>query len=128
MVPRLDRSGLIIFTNAPVISDEEAQRPHDGNLPIPVFKTQNKLAADLEPSGILAPPTRRVKSPRHWQPEEFIAERAPTLIGHFLRVICQPIRVADQSSLYGTPADLASIEGDWTLNGRRNDPETLDGL
>ncbi|CAH0021453.1 unnamed protein product [Clonostachys rhizophaga] len=157
MVPGLDLEWFQHFINALVISDKEAQSLFDRNIEIPAFKTQNKLAADLEPSGDIVLKTYiypRMKSIATGTPketlmfdaikaadtcgsvstplailEEFIAERAPTLIGHFLSCdLVKPSESRIKVYCMERQLDLASIEGIWTLNGRRNDTETLDGL
>ncbi|PYH49498.1 dimethylallyl tryptophan synthase [Aspergillus saccharolyticus JOP 1030-1] len=161
MVPGLDLAWFEHFTQALVVSDEDAhtllEKAHHQDHPIPVFKTQNKLAADLEPSGALVLKTYiypRIKSLATGTPKEtlmfdaitaadtegrvstplailkeFVAERAPTLLGHFLS--CDLVQPADSRiKVYfmERQLSLASLEGIWTLNGRRNDPETLEGL
>ncbi|KAE8382754.1 aromatic prenyltransferase [Aspergillus bertholletiae] len=157
MVPSLDLEWFDHFTKALVVSDEEAQALCDGNLEVPVFKTQNKLAADLEPSGDIVLKTYiypRIKSIATGTPkeqlmfnaikaadkdgkvatplailEEFMAERAPTLIGHFLSCdLVKPSKSRIKVYCMERQLNLAAIERIWTLNGRRSDPETLDGL
>ncbi|KAL4758672.1 tryptophan dimethylallyltransferase-domain-containing protein [Aspergillus foveolatus] len=51
MVPGLDLKWFDQFTKELVVSDKEIQTLRDANTEIPVLKTQNKLAADLGPSG-----------------------------------------------------------------------------
>ncbi|KAI1360186.1 4-dimethylallyl tryptophan synthase [Xylaria arbuscula] len=157
MVPGLDLEWFDHFTNALVISEKEAQTLLNRDIQIPVFKTQNKLAADLDPSGDIVLKTYiypRIKSIATGTPkeglmfdaiksadtdgkvstplailEEFIAERTPTLIGHFLSCdLLKPSESRIKVYCMERQLDLASIESIWTLNGRRNDPETLDGL
>ncbi|KAB8264265.1 aromatic prenyltransferase [Aspergillus pseudonomiae] len=157
MVSGLDLEWFDHFTKTLVVSDKEAQTLCDGNIPVPVFKTQNKLAADLEPSGDIVLKTYiypRVKAIATGTPkeklmfdaikaadqggkiasplatlEQFLAERAPTLLGHFLSCdLVQPSESRIKVYCMERQLSLASIEGIWTLNGRRNDPETLEGL
>ncbi|KAE8361487.1 aromatic prenyltransferase [Aspergillus caelatus] len=157
MVPGVDLEWFDHFTNALVVSDKDVQTLREANTEIPVFKTQNKLAADLEPSGHIVLKTYiypRIKSITTGTPkerlmfdaikaadkggkvatplaflEEFVAERAPTLIGHFLSWdLVKPSQSRIKVYCMERQLNLASIEGIWTLNGRRNDPETLDGL
>ncbi|KAK2590500.1 hypothetical protein QQS21_011816 [Conoideocrella luteorostrata] len=157
MVSGLDLEWFHHFTKALVISDGEAQTLLDRNIQIPVFKTQNKLAADLDSSGDIVLKTYiypRIKSIATGTPKEslifdaikaadtcgkvstplatlmeFMAERAPTLIGHFLSCdLVKPSESRIKVYCMERQLDLASIEGIWTLNGRRNDSETLDGL
>jgi tryptophan 4-dimethylallyltransferase/cyclo-acetoacetyl-L-tryptophan dimethylallyltransferase len=157
LVPRLDLEWFDHFTRALVVSDEETQSLRDRNIPIPVFKTQNKLAADLDPSGDIVLKTYiypRIKSIATGTPkeklmfdaikaadpegkivaplsilEEFMAEQAPTLIGHFLSCdLVKPSESRIKVYCLERQLDLASIERIWTLNGRRSDQETLDGL
>ncbi|KAF7158176.1 hypothetical protein CNMCM5623_002842 [Aspergillus felis] len=157
MVPGLDLEWFDHFTNALVVSEEDVQTLRNANSHIPVFKTQNKLAADLEPSGQSVWKTYiypRVKSIATGTPkerlmfdaikaadksgkvatplailEEFIAERAPTLIGHFLSCdLVKPSESRIKVYCMERQLNLASIEEIWTLNGRRDDPETLEGL
>ncbi|KAE8133799.1 aromatic prenyltransferase [Aspergillus pseudotamarii] len=157
IVPGVDLEWFDHFTNALVVSDEDIQTLRDANTEIPVFKTQNKLAADLEPSGHIVlktyiyPRIKSIatgtskemlmfdaikaadKSGRVAAPlavlQEFMAERAPTLIGHFLSCdLVKPSESRIKVYCMERQLNLASIEGIWTMNGRRSDPETLDGL
>ncbi|PLB44839.1 dimethylallyl tryptophan synthase [Aspergillus steynii IBT 23096] len=157
MVPRLDLEWFDHFTKALVVSDEETRSLYEANIPIPVFKSQIILGADLAPSGdmvlkayvypriksiatsmpketLMFDAVKAVDSERRLAPalsilEEFMAERAPTLIGHFLSCdLVQPSDSRIKVYCIERQLNLASIENIWTLNGRRMDTETMEGL
>lgn len=157
LIPQLDLQWFDHFRRALVVSDEEARSLHDASPPLPVFKTQSMLGVDLSPSGDMilkgyiyprmksiaaATPKEKLmldaikaadSQGRLLTPlsilKELMAERAPSLMSHFIS--CDLLNPADSRiKVYCVERQLslASIEGIWTLNGRRADPETLEGL
>ncbi|THC91449.1 hypothetical protein EYZ11_009095 [Aspergillus tanneri] len=156
VIPRLDLEWFNHFVRELVVSAEDVQSIRDKN-PIPVFKTQNKLAADLGPNGDIMLKTYiypRIKSIATGTPkeqlmfnairkadpdgqlaaslavlEEFMAERSPTLIAHFLSCdLVKPSESRIKVYCFEIQLDFDSIAGIWTLGGRLNDAETLAGL
>ncbi|KAL4966893.1 aromatic prenyltransferase [Aspergillus stella-maris] len=157
LVPNLDLELFNLFTEQLVVTRDETERLTSSDIPLPVFKTQNKLAADMDPSGEITLKTYiypRIKSLATGIPnaqlmcnairaadrggklnaplgvlERFLSERAPTLLGHFLS--CDLVESSQSRIKFyciERQIDLPSIEGIWTLNGSRQDAVTQEGL
>ncbi|KAJ5422954.1 Aromatic prenyltransferase DMATS type [Penicillium cf. griseofulvum] len=156
ILPKLDLEWFDLFIRELVVSDEDVKVIRDKNLPVPIFKTQNKLAADLGPNGDMLLKTYiypRIKAMANGVPkeqlmfnairkadtsgklaaplsvlEEFMGSRE-TLIAHFLSCdLVKPSESRIKLYCFETQLDFETIAGIWTLDGRRTDPETLAGL
>ncbi|PYI20204.1 dimethylallyl tryptophan synthase [Aspergillus violaceofuscus CBS 115571] len=157
VVADLDLDWFNHFVSELVVTDEEVENIRKNKLEIPCFKTQNKLAADLEPDGRIvfkAYIYPRIKSIASGTPkdqlmfnairkadpggnsraplaalQEFMASRSATLIPHFLSCdLVEPSKSRIKLYCYETQLELDSIADIWTLGGRRTDPGTIAGL
>jgi tryptophan 4-dimethylallyltransferase/cyclo-acetoacetyl-L-tryptophan dimethylallyltransferase len=156
ILPGLDLRWFGHFVRELVVSDEDVQQIRDKELPVPMFKTQNQLAADLNPDGgmmLKAYIYPRIKAMVRGVTKENLMFEAirkididgklagplsvlekfmassDTLIAHFLS--CDLIDVSkSRIKLYcfELQLDWETLSAIWTLNGLRNDPETLIGL
>ncbi|PYH76606.1 putative tryptophan dimethylallyltransferase [Aspergillus uvarum CBS 121591] len=157
VVPELDLCWFNHFVSELVVTDEEVEIIRNNNWEIPCFKTQNKLAADLDHSGGIvfkmyiypriksiasgtpkdqlmfsairkADPGGRLNAPLAAL-QEFMASRSATLIPHFLSCdLVQPSKSRIKVYCYETQLELDSIADIWTLGGRRAGQGTRAGL
>ena len=156
VLPNLDLEWFNHFVKHLVVTNEDIKVLRDNDIPIPVFKTQNKLAVDLGPNGDVLLKTYiypRIKAMAANRPkeqlmfdairkadpggrlaeplsvlEEFMGSRS-TLIAHFLSCdLVKPSESRIKLYCFELQLDFETISAIWTLDGRRTDPETLAGL
>ncbi|RAL07849.1 dimethylallyl tryptophan synthase [Aspergillus homomorphus CBS 101889] len=157
VVSELDLEWFDHFLSELVVTEEDVRTIRKNKLEIPQFKTQNKLAADLDPSGEILFKTYiypRIKAIASGTPkdqlmfnairkadpggrlvaplvvlQEFMGSRSSTLIPHFLSCdLVEPSRSRIKVYCYEVQLEFDSIAAIWTLGGRRTDPETMAGL
>ncbi|CAI7590646.1 unnamed protein product [Penicillium manginii] len=110
ILPGLDLRWFGHFVRELVVSDEDVQQIRDKELPVPMFKTQNQLAADLNPDGGM-------------MLKAYIYPRIKAMVRGVTKenLMFEAIRKIDID-------DWETLSAIWTLNGLRNDPETIIGL
>ncbi|RHZ67149.1 uncharacterized protein CDV56_108145 [Aspergillus thermomutatus] len=157
VVPRLDLEWFDHFRQELVVSDEDVAILNDQKTTIPVFRTQNKLAADLAANGDILLKTYiypRIKAMATGVPKEklmfdairkvdrdgclepavatleaFMAAHSSSLIAHFLSCdLVKPCEWRIKLYCFETQLGFESMAAIWTLDGRRTDEETMVGL